>query len=580
MRAKASTRTAPRANTGTRTAAPTRTDANARVASPTRTAALLAVTALLAAASACGGSGGAHHRAAASSPPASHATTPAGTHGAPNSDPTADSAATGSAAAPLDPLPASEGQGSTALRRYYTQKLAWHTCGGAGFQCARMRVPLDYAHPDPADDLRLAVARKKATDTKHRLGSLLVNPGGPGGSAIDYLQYAAYGFPEKVTSRYDMAAVDPRGVARSAPVRCLSDKGMDAYSAVDVTPDDTAEVNKLVAADTSFAAACRKSSGALLGHVSTIDSARDMDVLRALLGDRRLGYVGKSYGTLLGATYAGLFPSRVGRLVLDGAVDPSMNALQGDRAQAGGFQTAFEAFAKDCVTRSGCPLGRGSVADAGRRLATLFKKLDAHPLPTGGSRRLTEALGTTGVLSAMYDQDEWPTLRTALTKAANGDGAGLLRLSDEYYERDTKGHYSNLMAANAAVNCLDLPPALSGPAAVRAALPSFTKTSPLFGANLAWSSLTCAYWPVHATGEPRRIAAAGAAPILVVGTTRDPATPYAWARSLAAQLSSGVLLTYNGDGHTAYARGSACIDGAVDRYLLTGRTPARGTRCD
>jgi pimeloyl-ACP methyl ester carboxylesterase len=548
-----------------------------------RAAAVLAATAGLLA-SACGGGGGAHHGTAASSPTSTRTATPAGTHGAPNSDPTSDSAtgstATGSAAAPLDPLPASEGQGSAALRGYYTQKLAWHTCGAAGFQCATMRVPLDYAHPDPADDLRLAVARKKATDTKHRLGSLLVNPGGPGGSAIDYLQYAAYGFPEKVTARYDMTAVDPRGVARSAPVHCLSNKAMDAYSAVDVTPDDSAEVGKLVAADTSFAAACRKSSGALLGHVSTIDSARDMDVLRALLGDRRLAYVGKSYGTLLGATYAGLFPSRVGRLVLDGAVDPSMNALQGDRAQAGGFQTAFEAFARDCVSQSGCPLGQGSVADAGRQLSAFLKRLDAHPLPTGGSRRLTEALGTTGILSAMYDQDEWPTLRTALAKAAKGDGAGLLKLSDEYYERDTKGHYSNLMAANAAVNCLDLPPALSGPAAVRKALPSFTKTSSLFGANLAWSSLTCAYWPVHATGEPRRIAAKGAAPILVVGTTRDPATPYAWARSLAAQLSSGVLLTYNGDGHTAYARGSDCVDGAVDRYLLTGRTPARGTRCD
>jgi pimeloyl-ACP methyl ester carboxylesterase len=513
-------------------------------------ATVIAVAGLLLTACTSGGGG---HKAAASSP-------------APTS--AAAAAATGSAVA-----------SSAELAPYYDQKLSWHSCGVAGFDCATMKVPLDYAHPAAADDLKLAVARKKATGSAKKLGSLLVNPGGPGGSAIDYLQYAALGYPTAVTSRYDMAAVDPRGVDRSEPVECLTDKQMDAYTAVDTTPDNPAEISALANADRSFDAACNRRSAKLLGHVSTVDSARDMDVLRALLGDRKLTYVGKSYGTFLGATYAGLFPQRVGRLVLDGAMDPSVDALESSRAQAGGFEVAFAAFAKDCVRRAGCPLGTTSVADAGTQLDALFKSLDAHPLKTGTSRPLTEALGTTGVIAAMYDQTAWPGLRAALTSAKKGDGDPLLKLSDSYYERDASGKYSNLMYANAAVNCLDLPPALKSPADVEKALPSFRKASPHFGASLAWSSLVCAYWSQRPTGHAAKITAKGAAPILVVGTTRDPATPYAWAVSLASQLSSGHLLTYDGDGHTAYARGSACIDSAVNAYLLGGTVPPAHKKC-
>lgn len=469
---------------------------------------------------------------------------------------------------------------SADLAPYYAQKLGWHACGASDFECATMKVPLDYAKPVPAHDLKLAVARKKASDPRRRLGSLLINPGGPGGSAIDFLQYAAVGFPAPVTSRYDMTAVDPRGVARSEPVICLDDRQMDAFAAVDTTPDDTAEISLLAKADKDFAEGCKQHAAKILGHVSTIESARDMDVLRALLGDDKLTYIGKSYGTFLGATYAGLFPKRVGRLVLDGALDPSVPALEANRAQAGGFETAFDAFAKDCATRTACPVGTSGTDDAGRHIDDLFKSLDARPLPTGGSRRLTEALGTTGVIAAMYDEAMWPTLRTALTQALAGNGAGLLALSDQYYERDSKGHYANLMYANAAVNCLDLPPALSSPADVERALPAFRKASPHFGTTLAWSGLICGSWPVKATGRAHRITAVGAAPILVVGTIRDPATPYAWARSLAGQLSSGVLLTYNGDGHTAYGRGSDCIDTAVNRYLLDGTPPADRTTCN
>ncbi|WP_329349922.1 alpha/beta hydrolase [Streptomyces sp. NBC_01261] len=470
------------------------------------------------------------------------------------------------------------------LTSYYGQKLSWHTCGVPGFECATMKAPLDYAKPT-AGDIRLAVARKKATGKGKALGSLMVNPGGPGGSAVGYLQqYAGIGYPAEVRARYDMVAMDPRGVARSEPVECLGGRAMDTFTQTDTTPDDQRETTELVGEYKKFAEGCGAHSPDVLRHVSTIEAARDMDILRAVLGDKKLTYVGASYGTFLGATYAGLFPDKVGRVVLDGAMDPSLPARRMNLDQTAGFETAFQSFAKDCVRQTDCPLGgKGTKPDrVGDNLKAFFKKLDAHPVPTGDAdgRKLGEALATTGVIAAMYDEAAWPQLREALTSAMKeNDGAGLLVLSDSYYERDADGRYSNLMFANAAVNCLDLPAAFSTPDQVEQALPAFEKASPVFGDGLAWASLNCAYWPVKATGEPHRIEAKGAAPIVVVGTTRDPATPYRWAQGLARQLSSGRLLTYVGDGHTAYGRGSACIDSAIDRYLLRGAAPGEGKRC-
>jgi pimeloyl-ACP methyl ester carboxylesterase len=471
-----------------------------------------------------------------------------------------------------------------ALTSYYDQKPAWRGCGVPGFQCATIKAPLDYAKP-AAGDVRLAVSRKKATGPGERLGSLLVNPGGPGGSAIGYVQaYAGIGYPAEVRARYDMVAVDPRGVARSEPVECLDGPEMDRYTQTDTTPDDAKEADGLVEAYRTFAEGCGADAPRLLRHVSTVEAARDMDIVRAVLGDEKLNYVGASYGTFLGATYAGLFPDRTGRLVLDGAMDPSLSARGLNLEQTAGFETAFRSFARDCVRHADCPLGgaRTSPDQVGKNLKAFFEKLDARPAATGDAdgRRLTESLATTGVIAAMYDEGAWQQLREALTSAMKeNDGSGLLALSDGYYERDADGGYSNLMFANAAVNCLDLPPAFDTPDEARRALPEFQKASPVFGEGLAWAALNCAYWPVHATGEPHRIEAKGAAPIVVVGTTRDPATPYRWAQALAGQLSSARLLTYEGDGHTAYGRGSSCIDRTINAYLLRGTPPTDGKRC-
>ncbi|GAA2991148.1 alpha/beta hydrolase [Streptomyces lactacystinicus] len=532
---------------------------------------------------------------------------PAGAPAAPSPDPAASGTSSAPTAAragatPLEPLPAAV---PAALAPYYAQRPVWQPCD-SGFECTTFRVPLDYDHPGDGD-LTLAAARTAAepagtgsassdpsapasdpsapapaasASQGTRLGSLLLNPGGPGGSAIEYLEAAARTYDHGVRARYDLVGLDPRGVGRSSPVSCLSGDRMDAYTAVGLAPGDQGGVDALVAADKEFAEGCRTQAGAALGHLGTVEAARDMDVLRALLGDEKLNFVGKSYGTFLGATYAGLFPSRVGRLVLDGAMDPSLDSVAGNRTQAGGFETAWAAFAQDCAKREDCPLGR-TEQQVGDRLTALLGGVRTAPLPTtDAGRRLTGSQATTGVIQAMYADFLWPKLRAALTDAETGDGTGLLRLSDDYYGRESDGSYPNLMFANIAVNCLDLPAPFHGPEDVQRAVPEFERVSPHFGRDMAWMALTCAYWPVRATGAAHTVRAAGAAPIVVIGTTRDPATPYAWAQSLAGQLESGRLLTFDGDGHTAYGRHSTCVDGAVNRFLLTGEAPEQGKRCE
>ncbi|GAA2124808.1 alpha/beta hydrolase [Streptomyces synnematoformans] len=491
----------------------------------------------------------------------------------------ADAARAGSVSRVLEPLPE---QIPADLRPYYEQQLRWTDCTDApGFECATLRVPLDYASPGDREDVELAVARKPAENPAESLGSLHVNPGGPGASAIEFLQnFAGVGYPEEVRARYDIVAADPRGVGRSEPVECLTDAEFEKHTQVDATPDDEREVEALTAAFERFAEGCEKRAGKLLGHVSTAEAARDMDVLRAVLGDKKLTYVGASYGTMLGATYAGLFPHRAGRLVLDGAMDPSLTSRQLNLDQNAGFTTAFDAFAEDCVQRADCPLGTDSAEDAGKQLRAFLDRLDAEPVPTGEQRRLGEPLATMGVLMAMYQEDFWPQLRGALTDAMERkDGSGLLALADMYYEREPDGSYGSMMYGFAAVNCIDQPAPFDSPADVEKLVPDFEAASPVFGRDFAWAALNCADWPVAATGEANRIEAAGTPPILVVGTTRDPATPYVWAESLAAQLEEGVLLTYEGDGHTAYARGNACIDDAIDTFLLAGTPPQDGKRC-
>lgn len=474
----------------------------------------------------------------------------------------------GASAAPAAPVP-------DVLARFYDQRLSWKGCGG-DFQCARLTVPVDYAAPSGAT-IALSLVRLRAEGK--RLGSLVINPGGPGASGVDYARAARSVISDPVRQRYDVVGFDPRGVGGSAPLKCLTSAQTDELITADPTPDDAAEVAATVTLFRQLGQRCRAGGGALLAHVGTPDAARDLDVLRAALGDRKLTYLGKSYGTLLGATYAELFPRNVGRMVLDGVLDPALTSEQVNLGQAVGFEQATRAFVRDCSRLADCPLG--STLDGGmQRLRALLKALDARPLPTGDARRpLSEGLGSLGVAVAMYDQGYWPTLREALTAALRGDGAPLLQLADAYTDRGSDGSFaSNQNTVIYAVNCLDRPGS-GGLATVQDTVASFTRQAPTWGAFLAWSELPCDYWPVQAASKAGPVTASGSGPIVVVGTTRDPATPYAWAVNLAKELDDGHLITYVGDGHTAYQRGSRCVDKAIDAYLLRAAVPAAGLRC-
>jgi pimeloyl-ACP methyl ester carboxylesterase len=470
-------------------------------------------------------------------------------------------------------------------QRFYTQKLTWSSCGTI-FQCASLQVPLDYAHP-AGKTIQLAVIRKQATDPAHRIGSLIINPGGPGGSGVQFIEQSyparpgqpSY-FGQPLRADFDIVGFDPRGVGQSAPVTCLTDTQLDHFFALDPAPTTSTEVDSVVSGDKSFDAGCQARSGALLPYVGTLNAVRDMDILRAALGDAKMYYLGASYGTYLGAVYAQLFPTHLARAVLDGPVPPNQTAKQQDLRQAIGFQDELTRFIADCVTHSDCPLGTNAAA-ATRKLADFFASTLNHPLPTGTPRTLDEALAQNGVVITMYDSPtSWPLLRTVLAQAMAGDGRALLVLSDLYYERDSKtGHYSNESEANVAINCIDRPSAVHSVGDVRAELGQFERASSLLGPTFAWGELQCAYWPVPPDSQPHPIHYAGSPPILVVGTIHDPATPYLSAQDMANQLGSAVLLTYNGDGHTAYGRGSTCINNAVNAYLAQGTVPATGTVC-
>ena len=478
---------------------------------------------------------------------------------------------------PPGPEPAS-------LAQYYGQHLDWQPCDN-GFQCARLLVPFDYAQPGNGKRFSLPVIKLPATDPgpkTHRVGALVINPGGPGGSGVEYAQGARDEFPAALRARFDIVGFDPRGVAGSEPaIRCLTGPQTDTYLAIDDMPSSPAQLDAIVGASKQYAARCQQNSGALLPYVGTENAARDLDVLRAALGQPKLTYLGKSYGTYLGAWYAQLFPHRVRALVLDGAFDPDTPALQDDIVQAQGFQVALKAFVTSCLAAAGCPLGAqgSSVQAAEGRLQGIVVRANSRPLTShlGTGQVADGAMLLNGVAAALYSRSLWPDLKTGLADATQGDGSVLLQLANLLLERNADGTYSNLADADTSISCLDRPFPRSL-ASWQAAARQATQAAPLFGAPIVWGNLTCAYWPVRSYPRPT-IRAAGAPPILVVGTLRDPATPYRWAQALSQDLSSGVLLGWNGDGHTAYGEGSACVDTIVNDYFINLTVPRSGMVC-
>ncbi len=463
------------------------------------------------------------------------------------------------------------------LRPFYEQEVEWTACG-TGFECARMDVPMDYADPT-GERVSLALKRLPASDPQGRLGSLVTNPGGPGGSGVAFIDSAQAVFSPAVLGAYDVVGFDPRGVGQSQPVECLSDAEVDAARAAvyDTSTQDGRDALRAFWQQT--AATCKDGTGELLGHIDTISVARDLDILRGVLGDPQLSYLGYSYGTSIGADYAELFPERVGRLVLDGAMDPTLDYEDLVYGQAGAFEATLRSYVASCLAGPDCPLTTDVDTGVGQ-IQRFLELVAGSPLPTGTDRELTQSLALSGILLPLYTDLYWPILTQALAAAMQGqDGAQLLFLADLSADRESDGTYSNnSWEAITAVTCLDYP-VNADPAAMEAEATRLGEVSPTFGQFLAYGEISCDEWPVKAIGVPGPIHAEGAAPILVVGTTGDPATPYAWAQSLADQLESGQLLTYDGEGHTAYGRSNDCIVDAVDGYLLRGELPEVGLVC-
>ena len=469
--------------------------------------------------------------------------------------------------------PGSQQAPSPELARFYTQELDWDDCAD-GIECSWFKVPMDYVDPD-GEELDIAVVRVLAQKPDERVGSLVVNPGGPRASGREYATSAPFSFGERLRDHFDIVGFDPRGTGASNPVDCLSDDEMDEYVAGNPNPDTPEEIAEVERWVTKFANGCREKSGDLVDHVSTVEAARDMDLLRAVLGHSQMDYFGASYGTKLGATYAELFPEKVGHFVLDGGLDVSASSRDLSLEQARGFERAIRSYVKNCVDGGDCQLG-DTVDEGVARIAQLFEDVQREPLPAG-DRELHVGNAFYGVVTPLYNRSYWTLLDAALRRALDGDGTDLLRLSDIYSSRGEDGYTDNSSEAIVVINCLD--DQASVPVEqVPDEFEAFEEASPTFGRVFAWGLAGCAGFgfdgpkDVEITGE-------GANPIVVTGTTRDPATPMEWAEALAEQLESAVLIRRDGDGHTAYNSGNACVDDAIEAYLVDGDVPEDGLSC-
>jgi pimeloyl-ACP methyl ester carboxylesterase len=464
------------------------------------------------------------------------------------------------------------GRGRIPPVRQTTRGLTWTECGD-GFQCRTLQVPLDYSNSG-GRQISLALIRMRASERSRRIGSVLLNPGGPGESGIQFLRDSIDGL-RHLNQRFDLVSWDPRGVGESTPFTCLDSPHLDAYLAIDSVLDDPQEKAAYIQANKDFAAGCKSRSSDLMPFMDSESTARDMDRIREAVGDRTLTFLGFSYGTFIGQWYAHLFPTRIRALAFDGVVDPNATGGADPIGEVEGFQDNLDAFFADCKSRSSCGYGRSG--DSQQKLLAAMARLDASPLPVG-DRQLTRSLAMFGVLGALYDQGSWPDLADALTALDGGDGRHLLDLADYENERNPDGTYSNLANGAAdATNCLDseVPADI---AAYDKLGPELAKASPLFGPWAQYQGLMCAYWPVGPKNTQVRLFINNAPPILLVGGTNDPATPYADAVAVNKEIPGSVLLTRDGNGHTSYFD-SSCAQADEDEYLINLILPAVGKVC-
>lgn len=474
---------------------------------------------------------------------------------------------------------------------FYNQQLSWSDCG-QDLQCATAKAPIDWAKPAGAT-MSLALIRHLAT-SRDRLGSLFVNPGGPGGSGVSFVRDSLnYAVDKKVQANYDVIGFDPRGVGASTPVTCVSSAAeMDEwiYGLNSLTRFSDAWLAQREADSARYAAGCQAKTGELLAHVDTVSAAKDLDMLRAAVGDSVFNYLGYSYGTLLGATYADLFPTRVGRMVLDGALDPASSGSEVLLTQAAGFENALTSYLRWCFEQKQCPFtatGAGhpgtkatdaELADARTRISSLLAALDKTPLTGSDGRKVGADTMVTAIITPLYSATQWPALTSIFSSVASGKADAALASADSYNNRVNGKYLDNSTEAFTSVNCLDYPVS-SSKSQWSADAQALQKTASVFGPYLAYGDVLCNAWPAQSSRTPAPVKAIGSPDILVIGTTGDPATPYQWAVNLAKELPKGHLLTYVGEGHTAYNKGSMCVNDAVDGFLLSGKVPAADARC-
>jgi pimeloyl-ACP methyl ester carboxylesterase len=470
-------------------------------------------------------------------------------------------------------------QVSQALEPYYKQDVTWKNCGG-GYDCTELIAPVDWANP-AGERITLALKRHHASGTSK--GSLLINPGGPGGSGYDFVE--GFSGTDDILRNYDIIGFDPRGVGRSTPIVCFTDdadRDEMIYGTYDAPYGSDEWQSELAARQKDWVDACEKNTGDLLAHIDTTSVAHDMDMMRAVLGDDKLNYLGYSFGTYIGTVYAELFPDKVGRMVLDGAVEPPFGTFDELATQMAGFDSAFTAYMKDCLASGDCPFD-GPLQNALAEAHGLVLSVDGQNLKSSDGRVLDSATVGTGIALTLYNQGNWFYLTQAFANLQDGDAELMFSLADSYNGRDSSGYADRSLDVYFAVTCaegtigtddVDL---LTG-------LGIMDQKAPIVGGILALDDYVlleeaCSQWPYPRPEFPETFDAAGAPPILVIGTTNDPATPYAQSVALADELDSGVMITYNGEGHTVFGNGVPCIDDLVSAYFVDDTVPVSDPNC-
>ena len=499
---------------------------------------------------------------------------PSGSPGSPASSPgSPTSSPGGSVGAPKGDVP-------KGLEKFYGQKVNWAPCKDKPqMQCANVKVPLDYKKPG-GKAITVAMAKLPAKGGKP-IGSLFVNPGGPGESGIDLVSRADKSFSKDVIDKYDIIGFDPRGVGSSTPVDCIDNRELGKILDSDIDTSTEAGRKARKAQARQIAKGCKDKSGELLAHVGTEPAARDMDVMRGLVGDEKLNYLGFSYGTSLGGMYADIFPKKVGRMVLDGAANPQQSFLPSTYTQMLSFEKSFERYAERCVKAGNCSLGP-SVDAAKKKMRALLDQARVKPFKTSDPNRpLNQAMLHSAVISLLYEDRTWSVFNQALDQLIKqNDGSLFLKVFDATSSREGDGNKGNRAEAYWAINCADY--AQESEADYLKYANKLKREAVVFGSFSAEDDIAmhvCAELLYHPKANPGPYRAKGSAPIVVIGTRHDPATLYHWAQALHKSLSNSVLLTWEGDGHTAYGRGSSCIGSAVDKYLLTGEVPKDGLVC-